>query len=401
MPAYRSRLPVLAVVGILFFLCIQQGAVASCCDMARLIHNGAYGVADPSGQVLEGCRVDASYIPASVIKLITAMATLDILGPEYRFSTEIYLDKDHALYIRGSGDPLLLSENVREIVCQLKRRGLRRVERIFIDDSLYELESSPPGSSLSDNPYDAPVTAAAVNFNSLPITVNRMGEVGSGESQTPYIACMQDAGKGLTRGKYRINICSGGCLQEQAAGRYTAELFQAFLRKEHVEVGNECGLKKVPVGAPLVYKYRSRKTAEDGVRLMLHYSSNFLANQLFLTCGAVTCGYPATWKKGREAVTGFLVRKLGREKASTITMVEGAGLSRENRVTVRTMLDILHLFAPHAALMRKKEGTLTKSGTMEGIYNYAGYLPNGFPYVILLNQQKNKRSQILDLLKSR
>ena len=79
--------------------------------------------------------------------------------------------------------------------------------------------------------------------------------------------------------------------------------------------------------------------------------------------------------------------------------LEGAGLSRDNRVTVRAMLQLLTKFRPHADLLKKEHGTLLKTGTLTGVYNYAGYLPDGKAFVILLNQQANSRAAVLERLK--
>lgn len=94
----------------------------------------------------------------------------------------------------------------------------------------------------------------------------------------------------------------------------------------------------------------------------------------------------------------MLVKRLGKKTAAAIIQKEGAGLSRDNRITVRATLELLKVFRPHASLLRKYMGVPTKSGTMKGIYNYAGYLKDGRAYVILLNQQRNQRRAVLGLL---
>ncbi|MCI5132550.1 MAG: hypothetical protein D3904_13815 [Candidatus Electrothrix sp. EH2] len=68
-------------------------------------------------------------------------------------------------------------------------------------------------------------------------------------------------------------------------------------------------------------------------------------------------------------------------------------------MTVRATLELLREFRPYAYLMRRYMGVKTKSGSMKGIYNYAGYLDDGKAYVILLNQQRNQRRAVLGLFK--
>jgi serine-type D-Ala-D-Ala carboxypeptidase/endopeptidase (penicillin-binding protein 4) len=110
-------------------------------------------------------------------------------------------------------------------------------------------------------------------------------------------------------------------------------------------------------------------------------------------------GYPATWQKAEQAVHQELVRQLGSTLPMPIVQVEGAGLSRDNRVTVRAMLELLTRFRPQAELLKKEHGVAVKTGTLTGVYNLAGYLPDGRAFVILLNQQANNRAAVLDRLK--
>lgn len=382
---------------LILLVLFAQEASASCADVRKWIKNGGYGLADPYGAIKEGCHLDSAFIPASTIKILTGMAALHYLGPDFHFRTRLYLDKANALYIQGMGDPMLVSEDVEQVVEHLKDIGLQGISALFIDSSAYVLESLPPGSESSDNPYDAPVTACAVNFNSLPVAVGPKGQVYSSEAQTPFIPLMKEAVQGTEEGKYRLNICTGGCRQEQVAARYTAELFQAFLRQKNIQVSGRLGLKKVPDNARLIYEYINPRSLEEMIRLMFRSSSNFIANQLFLSFGAARYGYPATWKKGQQAAREFLLSILG-AKARGIIMVDGAGLSRENRISAKQMLAVLHVFSPQKFLLSKIGGVLSKSGTMEGVYNYAGYLHDGSAYVILLNQTKNSRFKVLEFL---
>jgi D-alanyl-D-alanine carboxypeptidase/D-alanyl-D-alanine-endopeptidase (penicillin-binding protein 4) len=155
----------------------------------------------------------------------------------------------------------------------------------------------------------------------------------------------------------------------------------------------------VPKDAELIYTHQSSKNLKELATSFLKYSSNYISNLVYLTCGAKKFGYPATWAKAERAVNEVLVKRLGKRTAAAIVQKEGAGLFRGNRVTVRAMLELLKVFSPHASLLRNYMGVPTKSGSMKGIYNYAGYLKDGRAYVILLNQQRNQRRAVLSLLK--
>jgi len=85
-------------------------------------------------------------------------------------------------------------------------------------------------------------------------------------------------------------------------------------------------------------------------------------------------------------------------------MLEGSGLSREQRTTAAGMMHILDVFKPYAELLPETNGVLRKSGTLTGVFNFAGYIrgPDGlYPFVILTNQTANKRAEILRILQRR
>jgi D-alanyl-D-alanine carboxypeptidase/D-alanyl-D-alanine-endopeptidase (penicillin-binding protein 4) len=373
---------------------------ATCRSIADLAAQGAYGVADVGGRTIDSCNVDQPLVPASVLKIATTMAALRILGPEYRFTTEFYTDSQSNLYIKGFGDPTLMSEEVERIAKQLRSKGLIRVQTLFIDTSAFALTMQVPGQEDSDNPYDAPVGPLSVNFNSVPLQKDTMGRIVSGEPLTPTLPIMRELGQDRTAGQYRVNICAQGCAPESRMAQYAGQLFSALLHQDGITVVAIGGIRSVPVAeAQLLYTHRSTQTLQEISRSLLHYSSNFMANLVFLTCGAKQYGYPATWKKAQQAVHLELARQLGNATAAEIVQVEGAGLSRQNRVTARAILQLLTRFRPYTDLLKKERGAALKTGTLTGVYNYAGYLPDGKAFVIILNQQVNTRAAVLERLK--
>ncbi|MDU9050556.1 MAG: D-alanyl-D-alanine carboxypeptidase [Candidatus Electrothrix sp. Rat3] len=388
----------LALASILFF--VAESASAACSPpFTKLIRNGGYGVSDVKGKLISSCNPDKAYVPASVIKLATALAAFDILGPEYRFTTSFYTDKEKNLYIKGTGDPMLVSEEIREIFQTLRKKGVEEINAIYIDPSAFALEHRVPGREDSDNPYDAPIGAVSVNFNSVDVRVTKKGKIVSGEEETPLLPLMETLAKGYPAGRHRINICRGGKQASKQVACHTTELFRALQEEAGITGKGETGTRFVPEDAALIYIHQGSKNLKELASSFLKYSSNFISNLVYLTCGAKKYGYPATWAKAERAVNEVLVKRLGKKTAAAILQKEGSGLSRENRVTVRAILDLLKAFRPHASLLRNYMGVPTKSGTMKGIYNYAGYLKDGRAYVILLNQQRNQRRAVLGLLK--
>jgi D-alanyl-D-alanine carboxypeptidase/D-alanyl-D-alanine-endopeptidase (penicillin-binding protein 4) len=84
-----------------------------------------------------------------------------------------------------------------------------------------------------------------------------------------------------------------------------------------------------------------------------------------------------------------------------LLMPEGSGLSREQRSSAAGMMGILQQFRPYASLLPNNDGVLRKSGTLTGVYNYAGFIQGVdglYPFVIMTNQGSNNRAEILRLL---
>lgn len=394
------------IVAMLFtlpFFSVHHGQAAtmeSCPSFPDLISRGAWGVGDGSGELITGCNPDKPLIPASIVKIATALAAMEVLGGDYRFKTHFFLDFENNLYIRSYGDPFLISEEVSLISSRLSELGLKTVNNIFIDDSAFALEYQPPGRENSDNPYDAPVGATSVNFNTVSMRISKGGQASSDARQTPDLPIMSILAHDYRSGNHLINICPRGCQEEEKIARLSGELFAAIMRKEGISVYGHHDRMIVPHSARLLYIHENTKSMEEALRAMLKYSNNFIANLVYLVVGAERFGYPATWSKADLAVREVLSSKLGDEITASIVINEGAGLSRYNRVTVRETLELLSAFKPYAHLLRKRNNTFLKSGTKRGIYNYAGYLGNGKPFVILLGQQNNTRRAILQRLEA-
>jgi len=395
----------LLLASIIFIICAliayagPLDAAALCQSPDRFIERGAYLVARPSGEIT-GFHQDILLTPASIWKIGTAAAALHILGADFRFVSEFYQDKNGALYIKGLGDPSLTSEEVEYICHELKSRMPREVEEIFIDQDAFQAESPRPAwQGTSANPYDAANYATVVNFNTVNLRVTDNGRILSGEPQTPLLPIMARLGKGRAPGLERINISQ----KRNEVNRYTAELFRACLEGQRGRIRLAPNPEaSIPPGAQLVYRHHSRKKLKEIIKEMLKYSNNFTANQIFLSLGIRDYAPPAAWEKSQRVVRDFFLDEVGLNEKE-FRLLEGSGLARGNRVSAKAMYKILRYFAPYHDLLPQKKGAWIKSGTMTGVYSYAGYLPASMgrlaPFVIILNQETNSRDQILAILR--
>lgn len=360
----------------------------------RLIANGGY-ILSKNGASIASSNADTQFIPASTLKIVTSLAALDILGPGFRFKTNFYLTEDNDLFIKGFGDPYLTSEEITIILGNLQQRGVSRINGIYLDASAFQLTQTTEGAGKSLNPYDAANSALATNFNTINFIKQDDGTIVSAEVQTPTLPMMQRLGKQLAAGEHRINITSN----HKNMLIHTGELFRALQKRMGIAGDGPITVKHTPPHSPPIYTHFSSKTLLDIISGLMLYSNNYIANQIFLACGAQRLGYPATWEKSRSTFKTFLAG-LG-FTAADIVMVEGSGLSRNNQITPAAMLKILHHFSPYAHLLASDKGRLIKSGTLTEVYSYAGYFQaekNSSPFVLILNQKKNTRDKLLNLL---
>ncbi len=401
---HGTRVIVFFALVLFYFYSCSAMALAKHNRIQRLhpfLDNGAYAL-KIKNTVIRQFRADEKFIPASTQKIFTALMALEILGPEYRFATSFFLDNDNNLYIQGHGDPFLISENIRNIAKTLHANGLHNVRSIILDDSAFALEGPPPDSANTKNPYDATSGALAVNFNALPLQKLKSGKILSGEPQTPLLPIMVKFGEYFPIGKHRVNVNAMIHTKPHSNTlRYTGELFTAIFQQQGITVQNGYSIDRTPENSRLVYTYESPSSVSDLIRSILHFSNNFIANQLFLSCGSRLFGYPATWQKAQRGAKDFLSIRLGLNGTS-IKVVDGSGLSIVNRITAQTMLQLLERFKPYADLLKNQDGTLLKSGTLTGVYCYAGYFNNDVtlaPFVLFLNQHRNTRKSMLHILR--
>lgn len=336
------------------------------------LKNGGALVVSEKGETLLQHRANDHFIPASTIKVATAAAALAILGPDFRFTTDFYTTSDGTLFVKGHGDPALVSEEWAIIAQELKLRGITQVSRVVVDDSDFSNDIVVDGASQSLNPYDAVNGALIANFNTANVIKSTNGSVRSAESQTPMTPLVRTLSKSLRAGTQRVNIGKTAHI----GARYAGEILSEFLLLQGVRVTGGVELGQVPSGAQNILEHKSTKTLEDAVRGLLDFSTNFTANQLFLFLGKHQLGGPATVDKGLRVLKNFLSEKVGWQN---FAIAEGSGLSRQNQVTPRQMMALLEYFQPYRDLLPMKEvgayaaPLQSKTGTLTGVNSLVGY----------------------------
>jgi serine-type D-Ala-D-Ala carboxypeptidase/endopeptidase (penicillin-binding protein 4) len=142
-------------------------------------------VVDGEGSELIAQNADEPFVPASVTKIVTAWLALEVLGGDYRFETRFYFDDKRVLYVRGGGDPFLISEELAPLATDLVAVvGKEPIGGIVLDASYHPSNLRIPGIEDTNNAYNALNSALAVNFNTIH-AVRSGNKVSSAEKQTP------------------------------------------------------------------------------------------------------------------------------------------------------------------------------------------------------------------------
>ncbi|MBF2758987.1 MAG: D-alanyl-D-alanine carboxypeptidase/D-alanyl-D-alanine-endopeptidase [Ectothiorhodospiraceae bacterium AqS1] len=393
-------------------------------------------------------RPDAARVPASVIKVLTTFAALDILGPDFRWKTRVLrrgevsggrLEGD--LHIEGGGDPHLLGESLWRILQSLRGRGIRHIAGdVVLDEGLFSLAPSDPGA-FDNRPYrsyNALPRSLLFNFSSTHFSFHPDSSAGKVVITTdpPLDSAAIDNRLRLTSGScggrhYRIRMrIDGEGLDRRVrfSGDYPAScgthsfwrstfdsqtLFQGAFRSLWNGLGSSLagGFRTgpVPASATEVIVEESAPLV-DLLRPINKFSNNVMSRQLLLTIGAHRGQAPGTVEKGREAIRQWLEAK--RIESAGLFLDNGSGLSRQSRVTARTLGEIL-LAAHEGPLMAefvsslpllgidgtlkrrlKKTGLVgrvhAKTGLIDDVRSLAGYLHGAdgrdFVVVVLHNQ---------------
>ncbi|MDR0477658.1 MAG: D-alanyl-D-alanine carboxypeptidase [Desulfobulbaceae bacterium] len=387
------------VISLLFLLLAAQAAGAASLD--RLVADGGYLV-EVDGRITASLHADQCFIPASTIKVLSALTILRTLGENYHFVTQFYYDRDTGiLSVKGSGDPFLTSEVLSQAAMQLREKGVQRVTQLLLDDSAFALTPElPDGSENSRQAYDTGNGALAVNFNTVTFRKDARGRIFQEDPNTPLLPITMELAASAPVGSQRVNVYSGDVSTVSLGLRHTAELLINLLRQAGINTENSARRGRVATGAKLILSVESALDSKEMVRSFLKHSTNFVANQLVLAAAAQRFGVPASWSKEKMLLESIAYQYL-KLTPSDLQIQEGSGLSRHTCVSPKAMLTILRAFEPWKELLPEKFGALTKTGTMTDVYCLIGYedTPQGpARFAILLNQERNTRKEVLDAL---
>jgi len=348
-----------------------------------------------TGEVVLEWLDDTPRNPASTIKLLTTLVALDVLGPAYRWRTDVFADGelkdgrlDGDLMLKGYGDPFLVTERVWQLLRDIRQSGVREIAGdLKLDDGWFEIGDYDP-AAFDRQPlraYNVAPNALMMNFKvvrylfepdpaggSVDVTMdpaldnlsveNRLGLANTScrGYQRGITVTTNEADDEVTFSGRFPNGCKRYAMDRTALSHneFVYGLFTSLWRESGGSI--EGGWKNVVIDedAEPLLSFDSRPLTEM-IALINKHSNNVMARQLMYTLGAEVNGPPGTEASGKAVIEKWLADE---GLASTEIAIEnGAGLSRKTRTTARDMSAMLQ-FAWRQPYMPEYLASLSLSG---------------------------------------
>jgi D-alanyl-D-alanine carboxypeptidase/D-alanyl-D-alanine-endopeptidase (penicillin-binding protein 4) len=381
--------------------------------------------------------------PASVTKLVTTLAALELLGPTWTWSTPVWLQGRQGaqgvlegdLVIKGSGDPSLVVERIWLLLRRVQQAGVREIKGdIVLDRTAFRVADQSPADFDGEplRPYNAQPDALLLNYRAL--TLGFAPQAGRGVAavgvEPPLAGVDVDKSVALRAagacGDWRTDLkldasdpsrirlrgsLATACgekswpLAYADPASYNARVLEAMWREMGGRLAGRVRDGLAPATAPS-FEFESPPLGAV-VRDINKFSNNVMAQQLFLTLGLQAQGVGSE-QTAREAVGAWLHDAIG-ARADGVVIDNGSGLSRDTRISADTLAALLQsawkspvmpefiaslpILSQDGTLRRAKGPAAArfagrahlKTGSLQGVVAIAGYLltPDARRYVIV------------------
>jgi D-alanyl-D-alanine carboxypeptidase/D-alanyl-D-alanine-endopeptidase (penicillin-binding protein 4) len=362
-----------------------------------------------NGEAVFEFHAEESLMPASVLKLVTSAAALELLGPDYRFITKIgytgNLNKRTGrligdLVIKGGGDPALGSEYFKDHygnflinwIVEITKLGINKIDgSVLVDDSWYNYQPVPAKWIWEDagNYYGAGAYGLSVFDNTFKIHFRTRGEgsipeitgivpdqcrselsnqlVASGDTDEGYVFSAPYNKYSWLAGSIPVNredfVLKASITDPPLL---LAEVFDNMLDSAGIDVSGSPSTiriqKKPAVNEPVIISEVRSPALSEIIEVLNHESVNLYAEHLLKEIGRTFNNYGTT-EAGIEVLYRFL--KDSGVDSSGMFLEDGSGLSPLNAVTSRSLAEILFFMKNKAKYFNDFYSSLPYAG-MEG-----------------------------------
>lgn len=369
--------------------------VAAALDRAKVPRDAVVAVVQEVGSTRPRLtwQAEQPVNPASLMKLLTTYAALELLGPAWTWSTPVWLQGslrdgvlDGNLVIKGNGDPKLVLERMWLLLRRVQQLGVREIRGdIVLDRSAFAVPDQNPANFDGEalRPYNVRADALMLNYKAVVFTFTPDAARGIATVSTdpPLAGVRVDTSVPLTggpcedwRGALRADLTdpmrlrfAGGfataCAEKTWATayadpeRYNARALLGMWKEMGGRIGGTVRDGAAPATPPS-FESTSPPLAEV-IRDINKYSNNVMAQQLFLTLGLTQRG-TGTPEAAREVIREWGKERLGAASASLV-IDNGSGLSRDSRLSAQLLTRLL-LAAWASPVMPELMSSLPVSG---------------------------------------
>lgn len=409
---------------------------------------GVYIKSMKYGDTLYAQNINRPFIPASVMKILTAESALLFLGPNYRFNTQLMTDAKSInkgvlsgnLYLIESGDPSLTYTDLLGLTSLLKSQQIEVIAgNVYIDDSAFDQSYGAPGWAQRDSHYcyAAPISAGIINHNCLAFRIvpaRKPGQLARiMASQRYYYPSVQNTvitkarrsrGCYLRLGSSNNGLSLQGCMPKgnytwglsyviENVLAYNQALVKSLLKHYGVHIHGQVTSGKAHTSLLPIAQHES-KPLHLIITEMMKKSDNVIAGALFKKIGQVYTKQQGSWNNGSFAVEKILASKIG-INTSNMRIIDGSGLSPYNQITPAQMMQVLDFAYHHVGTnyefisslpIAGVDGTLkhrmynisrkvkAKTGSLHGVVSLAGYAASHnkepLAFVIMVNTRGSR-----------
>ena len=326
------------------------------------INTGAVSISvrdTETGKVLYELNSKKPVNPASTLKILTLTASLDELGKDYEFSTDLYQNKENELFIKLGADPFLKAGDLRKLLNTAKTKNIVEPKAIYIDDTIVDKTEWGEGWQWDDdlNPLMPKFRAYNIDENLLTITVvptakgapaeikldvfyptTFMNLVTTGDSSeikisrnnniAPDVLTIEGTVKNQIKQEIPVNHLK----------RYFRLRLEDAIRAEKIEYYGAFAEKELPSGNISLVE-TVKHPIEDAVSEIMLNSNNMAAESLFKIAGGHYAKTTGSAQNAVEMLFAYL-DKIGLN-SSDIKVVDGSGVSKNNLATSDFMTSFL------------------------------------------------------------
>ena len=361
--------------------------------------------------------------PASLMKLVTTTAALDLLGPAFVWHTPVYVEgvvRDGTLqghvYLRGSGDPRLVVERLWLLLRRVQGLGIQKIQGdIVLDHAAFDIAPRDAGGFDGEplRPYNAAPDALLVNFKSLLIQFvpDRAANLARIQVEPPLAGVQMPTSVPLSTEActdYRSGLRAdwsdparikfagsfpASCGEKtwpvaySAPTQFAARAVLGMWQQLGGQLVGQVRDGAVPANLQPAFSVASAALSET-IRDINKYSNNVMAQQLFLTLSQQQRGV-GSLDASREVVQRWWRERVGGEAP---VLDNGSGLSRDERISAQGLGRLLQVAwgSPHMSELMSSlpitglDGTLKRSksqavahlktGSLRDVAGVAGYV---------------------------